>query len=52
VQEYDLPAGPDLYAYFEQNPSHLRDGLHPTETDGIRAIQRLWAEVAGRFSTK
>ena len=52
ADEYDLPAGPDLYTYFERNPSHLRDGLHPTTTDGVRAIQRLWAEVACRFPTK
>ena len=47
--EYKLPAGPDLYRYFEQNPTHLRDGLHPTYTDGVRAIQRLWAETACKF---
>jgi len=52
VDEYDLPAGPNLYTYFERNPAHLRDGLHPTESDGVRAIQRLWAEVACRFATK
>ena len=52
VAAYNLPPGPDLYAYFERNPSHLYDGLHPTERDGVRAIQRLWAEVAGRFATK
>ena len=46
TEQYKLPAGPDLYTYFEQNPLHLRDRLHPTDTDGIRAIQRLWAEVA------
>ena len=49
VEEYELPAGPDLYSYFEQNPEHLRDGLHPTYTDGVRAIQRLWAEVAAKI---
>ena len=49
--QYDLPAGPDLYAYFEQNPSHLRDGLHPTYTDGVNAIQKLWAAVACTFQS-
>jgi len=46
TEDYELPAGPDLYRYFEQNPTHLRDGLHPTYTNGVNAIQRLWAEVA------
>jgi lysophospholipase L1-like esterase len=44
--QYKLPAGPDLYTYFERNPTHLRDGVHPTYTEGVSAIQRLWAEVA------
>ena len=46
TQQYQLPTGPDLYRYFETNPTQLRDGLHPTYTDGVRAIQRLWAETA------
>ena len=49
TEQYNLPTGPNLYRYFEQNPAHLRDGLHPTYSDGVRAIQRLWAEVACNF---
>jgi hypothetical protein len=50
--EYGLAAGPDLYTHFRSNPSHLRDGIHPTDGfstrafDGVAAIQRLWAKAA------
>ena len=46
---YQLPAGPDLYTFFKQNPSQLRDGIHPTPA-GVESIQRLWAEVACGFT--
>ena len=44
---FDLPAGPDLYAYFQNNPSHLRgdDGIHPNAA-GCEGMNRLWADVA------
>jgi lysophospholipase L1-like esterase len=46
TEAYGLPAGPDLYGHFRQNPSQLRDGLHPTIPQGIEAIQKLWAQTA------
>jgi lysophospholipase L1-like esterase len=39
-----LPAGPDLYAWFQAHPEELRDGLHPDDR-GIGSINRLWAEA-------
>ena len=49
-QEFQLPEGPDLYDYFEKNPTHLHDGIHPTHTienaEGVKAINRLWSKVA------
>lgn len=43
-----LPAGPDLYSWFHDHPEHLKDKLHPDE-EGIRAINRLWAEAVDRL---
>jgi lysophospholipase L1-like esterase len=44
-QEFNLPEGPDLYAYFRENPQHLRDELHPN-AEGQKAMNYLWAQAA------
>lgn len=41
-----LPAGPDLYTWFQQHPEQIGpDGLHMTSA-GDQAIQTLWARAA------
>jgi acyl-CoA thioesterase-1 len=44
TKKLGLLKGPDLYAYFQEHPDQLRDGLHPND-EGIVAINRLWAEA-------
>lgn len=40
--EHGLPAGPELYTWFEAHPVELNaDGVHPTEA-GSASIRRLW----------
>lgn len=47
-REYGLPAGPDLYTWFQAHPAELSaDGLHPTPA-GEASIRRLWAEAVAR----
>jgi lysophospholipase L1-like esterase len=42
----NLPAGPDLFAWFKAHPEELgQDGVHPNAA-GAASIQRLWAEAA------
>lgn len=42
--QYHLPAGPDLYAWFQAHPDeHGPDAIHMSAT-GSASIQRLWAE--------
>jgi lysophospholipase L1-like esterase len=44
--ENNLPPGPDLYTYFKDHPDELRaDKVHPTD-EGVKSMQRLWAEAA------
>ncbi len=47
VEDNDLPAGPDFYAYFKEHPEQLAsDGVHPNgETKGGQAMHHLWAEA-------
>gem|GEM_PF-964749 len=47
---YDLPAGPDLYTAFTNNPTYFRDDLHPSNI-GIEVMNRLWAEAACNLAT-
>jgi lysophospholipase L1-like esterase len=42
TEEYGLPAGPDLYAWFQANPD-FADGVHPSD-NGYKELNRLWAE--------
>lgn len=43
--ELGVMAGPDLYAHFLKNPTHMSsDGYHPS-AEGRAAINQLWAEV-------
>jgi len=44
-KEFKLPAGPDLFTFFKNNPHLLLDAVHPNE-EGNREINRLWAEAA------
>lgn len=47
----NLPAGPDLFAWFKGHPGELNpDGVHPNAT-GAASIQRLWAEAASNLYT-
>jgi lysophospholipase L1-like esterase len=40
--------GPDLYAFFRENPHLLgEDGVHPSQ-DGYEAMRKLWAETMFR----
>jgi acyl-CoA thioesterase-1 len=49
VLEYELPAGPDLYTWFEEKPEELGgDGVHPSPT-GLVSVNRLWAEAAAQL---
>jgi acyl-CoA thioesterase-1 len=43
--KYELPCGPDLYAWFRAHPEQLSDCVHPNP-DGYREMNRLWAEAA------
>jgi acyl-CoA thioesterase-1 len=43
--KYELPCGPDLYAWFAAHPEQLGDCVHPNQT-GYREMNRLWAEAA------
>jgi lysophospholipase L1-like esterase len=47
VEDNNLPAGPDFYAYFKEHPEQLAsDGVHPNgETKGGQAMHHLWAEA-------
>jgi lysophospholipase L1-like esterase len=46
IAESGLPAGPDLYAWFQQHPDQISgDQIHPTD-EGNTAVQRLWAMAA------
>lgn len=49
--EYQLPAGPDLYAWFLAHPDELRDGLHPDDR-GIVSMNRLWADAVDALYPK
>jgi len=51
TKTHGLPEGPDLYAFFKQHTSQLRDGLHPAPA-GVESIQQLWAEVACGFESE
>lgn len=44
TKKHGLLPGPDLYAYFKENPKDLDDGLHPNNK-GCIALNRLWAEA-------
>jgi lysophospholipase L1-like esterase len=45
IRKYRLPAGPDLYKWFEEHPGELgQDGVHPN-AKGCRSINRLWADA-------
>jgi acyl-CoA thioesterase I len=44
TKKHGLVPGPDLYAYFKDNPGELEDGLHPN-SKGCVALNRLWAEA-------
>ena len=44
--EFGLPVGPDLYTYFQNNPSQLyTDGVHHIAA-GWEGMNKLWADVA------
>jgi hypothetical protein len=47
VEDNNLPAGPDFYAYFKEHPEQLAsDGVHPNgEAKGGQAMHHLWAEA-------
>jgi len=46
TEENGLPCGPDLYAYFKENPDELNaDGVHPTGY-GYQNMNGEWAESA------
>ncbi len=47
VEDNNLPAGPDFYAYFKEHPEQLAsDGVHPNgDTKGGQAMHHLWAEA-------
>lgn len=45
IEANDLPAGPDLYNWFNEHPKeHDTDGVHPNDA-GAASIQRLWAQA-------
>ena len=47
VQANGLPAGPDLFAWFQAHPGEIGpDGVHPTPV-GEASIRRLWNLAAG-----
>jgi lysophospholipase L1-like esterase len=49
VSEYELPAGPDLHTWFEENPDELSgDGVHPGSA-GLVSVNHLWAEAAAQL---
>jgi lysophospholipase L1-like esterase len=43
--KYQLPCGPDLYAYFAAHPEQLADCVHPNST-GYKQMNQLWADAA------
>lgn len=47
VEDNNLPAGPDFFAYFKEHPEQLAsDGVHPNgEAKGGQAMHHLWAEA-------